>query len=138
MSKEPDKLGQIIIDIYPGGVKKATFKGDVGHNDVFSSKVTLQRDYMVYLNDLHTKHEREAIEAKRVDLEKKALMDAKVLKIKQEKEKAELDKIAKKERLEADIAELKLSLLDDMNDTVREIKKKKLDKLKKDLLHLSK
>lgn len=112
MSNKAEKLGSITIDIYPGGVKKATFTGKINHNDIFSCKITIQRDYQMYLNTLHLKHKAEGAEKERVALEVQADVDSKALKIEAEKKKTAKREEARMKILAAKAAELKAKKLE--------------------------
>lgn len=107
-SKEPEVLGEIRIAIHPGGVKKATFKGEVGYNDINTAVITLQYDYAMYLNERHYKNKNAGKEALRVAAEKKAVEDEKALKIQQEKELADKKLENDLKVAEALVAELKV------------------------------
>lgn len=132
------RIGQIVIDLYPGSIKEATFEGVVGPNDILSCKITLQRDYAQYLNAQHLEHKAQALEDKRLKIEEDKTEKEKQIQIEKEKELTELRTSAKKEGLEAEIAELKVKLAGDLEEAPRKVMKNKLIRLKGQLADMNK
>jgi hypothetical protein len=107
-------LGSIIVDVYEGNQTFSSFKGDVPPNALQAIKISLPRDYHLYLAQLGEANMEAIAEDQRVRKAKEVEAERQRLAIKQEKEKTSLKYRQDLEKAEADLRKVRHTVMTDL------------------------